>query len=162
VSHLSLFHLLLYVLILEFYHLQLSSFPLINPTPVLTNFPTSIFHYPLLMPAVKLLRLGPSHTQRNHLLPNPCPLSVSYPPSSINTPYRSRFIIRSRDRLPRCPVNLSLTSNIRPTHFARHGYCVHIRSHLVCIASVQCSGRSERRGEVADVYTINDKTCIVL
>lgn len=56
------------------------------------------------------------------------------------------FITISVDCLHCCLVNLSPTSYIHSTHLARHGYCVHIRSLLVCIAPLQCSRGSERRG----------------
>jgi len=73
VSHLSSFHLL-YVLILKSYHLQLSSFP--SHQSYTCSHHLSIllsprsFTTPLLMPAVKLLRLRPSH--HSAILPSQC------------------------------------------------------------------------------------------
>jgi hypothetical protein len=99
------------------------------------------FTTPLFILAVNLLRLPrPSCSLRNQLYStcsNSClALSISDPPSSINTPYRySCFIIRSRDRLYRCPVNLSLTS------YMSHSFC---STWLLCSYTfplgVYCSG----------------------
>jgi hypothetical protein len=71
------------------------------------------------------------------------------PPLSIDTPCHFFFFFlfykcRSVGHSHRSAINHYSTSPLHSTHLlTRHGYCVHMRPPLVCIASVQCFGRRQ-------------------
>jgi hypothetical protein len=79
------------------------------------------------------------------------------------------FKCRSLGRSHCSPINHYSTSALHSTHLlARHGYCVHMRSPLVCIASVQCFGRRQGEDRISRVaitivdYYLYRSYCVVV
>ncbi len=107
-----------------------------------------------------------SHSPARHFSSLVNPFCVPpFPPLSMTFLATSFFFkCRCLGRLYRSPINHDPTSLLHPIHLlARHGYRIHMRSPLVCIASVQCFGR--RQGEIRIwrvAVTIVDYTCIAI